>query len=464
VQTVAAYLFERRDYMQWPEARGAEAARLRDVVTAWLKAKGAALIGSSGTFKPEDGSSGTFCIQDATDDQRSWWMLQLDEQATDGRRFSVSLSITATSDRVSVYITLETGWTTTHIMPVFTEARCPRIVHELLRLPGVWYHGSSRLRQRLSIKGFDDGEGLAAEIDHPTRAVPMVVVSTDEGRLTLPDLDEKLAHDLAGLANVVVLDDDASWALTDNLGTPFSCYAGAVRLYWPHFSLGDDRFTHPLWTRERLRSAGNDLIETRERFRSQLRGILFRAAALSVTRPRDIDDIRDAAGRRTIAALRERASSLEEYEQLADSYATDNDALRAERTNLRSQIEDLQGLVAKLEGDREALLAHLRAAKTAAGANPATSAELISPTVEGESVEDLPRQSGEIRFYKKVHSRPSHDVMVRVQDCGCNNWEGAYAADKARKGIAKLEEDRTDWKTMQHCASCTGGGMWRVRW
>ena len=54
--------------------------------------------------------------------------------------------------------------------------------------------------------------------------------------------------------------------------------------------------------------------------------------------------------------------------------------------------------------------------------------------------------------------------MVRVQDCGCDNWQSAHAADKARKGIARLENDRIDWKTMQHCASCTGGGMWKVRW
>lgn len=76
---------------------------------------------------------------------------------------------------------------------------------------------------------------------------------------------------------------------------------------------------------------------------------------------------------------------------------------------------------------------------------------------------DLPT-AGDVRFYKKTHSAPTHDIMVRVPDCGCNNWETSSAADKARKGIARLEGDRVDWKTMHHCASCTGGGMWKVRW
>ena len=71
---------------------------------------------------------------------------------------------------------------------------------------------------------------------------------------------------------------------------------------------------------------------------------------------------------------------------------------------------------------------------------------------------------GDERFYKKHYDAPMHDIMLRVGDCGHNSWENAHSADKARKGIARLEGGRNDWKTVQHCASCTGGGMWRVRW
>lgn len=465
MQTVAAYLLERRDDMQWSEARLAEAARLRDVVSRWLKAKGASTTEATGTYKPEDGSVGTFSTQEATDAPRSWWMLQMDEQTPEGRRFSVATSVLVAGDRVAVYITLDTGWATEHIKPVSADARCPRVVRQLLAVPGSWHHGGSKLCQLVSVKGFDEGEGLAAEIDDPTRAVPVVVVSTHEGCPALPNLDDKVAHDLAGLANVVTVDDEASWALTDCLGSAYSCYSGAVRLYWPHFSTKDDRFSHPLWTRERLRSAGVDVLETRERFRSQLRSIVFRAAALSVTRPREIDEIHAAARARAIAVLKERASSLEEYRELADSYASDNDRLRSDQTALQVQIEELKGQVAKLESDRQALLAHLRAAKGTVPTEAATTpADVIAPSADDAAGEEPAPEPGEVRFYKKAYSRPTHDVMIRVQDCGCNTWEGAHAADKARKGIARMEKGCDNWKSIQHCASCTGGGMWRVRW
>jgi outer membrane murein-binding lipoprotein Lpp len=380
MQKVAAYLLERRDGMEWHEARANEAKRLQSEVTKWLTSKGASGEAATGTYQPEDGSKGAFAIEEASDGERTWWMLQLREDTNEGRRFSVALSITCASDRVSVYVTLETGWATTRIMPVSVDPRCPRVVRSLLSLPGRWYHGASTLRQRQTVKGFEDGEALAAEIQHPNRTVPFVVVSTDRGKVVLPELDAKLSYDLAGLANVVVIDEDAAWALTDILGQPFCCYWGAVRLYWPHFSTNQDRFFHPLWTAERLRSTGYDAIETRDRFRKQMRGLLFRAAALSVIRPREIDDIRDAAGLRAVTELRQRATSLEEYEKLADSYATENDQLRAERTNLRSQVEQLEAQIAKLESDRQALLTHLRAAK-AAPAEPevAASTDTIEP-------------------------------------------------------------------------------------
>jgi outer membrane murein-binding lipoprotein Lpp len=311
----------------------------------------------------------------------------------------------------------------------------------------------------MQVDGFDAGEGLAAEIEHAGRAVPLVIVSATGGSLALPGLDATLEHDLAGLANIVVVDEEGSWALTDVLGSNFSCYAGAVRLYWPHFSATQDRFFHPFWTGDRLRSIGADVMDCRERFRKQLRSILFRAAALSVARPREIDNIRDAADRATVVELRQRATSLEEFEELADSYATDNEQLRAERTELRSQVDSLQEQVGKLEADRQALLAHLQAAKSLSTQQDAA----VGPDDVPDDT-DTPPKPGDVRFYKKVHSRPTHDVMRRVADCGCENWQGAHGADKARKGIAKIESNRSDWKAMQHCASCTGGGMWRVRW
>ena len=458
MQRVAAYLLERLDDMERPEARAAEAKRLKAEVEGWLHSKGASNIGSTGTYQPEDGSAGTFTIQEAADGDRTWWMVDLQEDTADGRRFSVGVSITAGKDRVSVYVTLETGWTTTKVMPVSVDPRCPRIVRDLIRLPGRWFHGASLLSQLKSVTGFDEGDTLVREIEYADRSVPIVTISKSDGELALPDLDQKLGYDLIGLANVYVLDEDASWALTDLLGRKWCCYHGAVRIFWPRFASDQDQFLHPLWTAERLRARDGDLRDTRDRFRRQLRGLIFRASALSVIRPREIDAIREAHSRRVITELRQQATSSTEYQQLADSYAADNDQLSRDLALARSQVEDLQEQVRELEAANLALKAHL-----AAKGVPEDAEEEADIAPGGDEGEAEPT-SGETRFYKKIGARRTHDVMARVQDCGHNNWQGAHKADKAKKGISKLENGRNDWKTIHHCAKCTGGGMWRVRW
>jgi hypothetical protein len=460
VQKVAAYLLERRDDMEQPEARAAEADRLKTQVESWLRSKGASSNGSTGSYLPPDGSAGTFKIQEAADGERTLWALDLKEDTTEGRRFLASLSIIASRDRVSVYITLETGWMTTQVMPVSLDPRCPRIVRDLMQLPGRWFHGASLLSQAKSITGFDAGDALVHEIKYADRSIPIITISKRYGELALPDLDRTLGYDLAGLANVCVLDEDASWALTDVLGRDWCCYHGAVRLYWPRFSSNQDRFQHPLWTAERLRSRAGDLQDTRELFRRQLRGLIFRASALSVTRPREIDEIREAHNRREFAELRQQATSLAEFQVLADNYANDNDRLRHELALARSQVEDLQAQVRTLEGDKLALRAHL----VAKGAVEETKNEgEIAPG--GDECEVVPAEpvSGETRYYKKVGERPKYDIMHPVQDCGHNRWQPSHKGDKAKKGIAKLE-GRSDWQSVYHCGTCTGGGMWKVRW
>jgi regulator of replication initiation timing len=461
MQKVAAYLLERRDDMEWPAARAAEARRLKTEVEKWLVSKGASITGPAGTYMPEDGSTGTFKIEEAVDGDRSWWMVQLHEDTAEGRRFSVGIFIISAGSKVSVYIELETGWTTTQVMPVPMDPRCPKIVRNFLQLPGKWYHGVSTMHQRKFLSGFEDGEILVREIEHQERTVPIVVVSKRDGAFVLPELDSKLEYDLIGLANVFVLDDAASWALTDLLGSQWCCYWGAVRLFWPHFSPKQDRFYHPLWTAERLQRGRFDPIERRDRFRKSLRGLIFRAAALSVIKPSEIDDIRDAERQRILTELRERATSLEEYKKLWDSFVDENDRLHKEVTSLKAQVADLQEQVKRLEFEKQTLQAHLRAAKRVPEQVDSED-DMAADSDESPAISEAPK-AGEVRFYKKVHSRPTHDVLVRVADCGCNRWESAHSADKARKGIAKLE-GRDNWQSMQHCAKCTGGGMWRVRW
>lgn len=464
MQKVAAYLLERRDGMDRTEERVALTNNVKDKILTWLRSKGATTDSTAGTYAAEDQSHATFLTEQAMDDSRTWWMVRLDEVASDGRRFTASISVTATPSSVAVYCSLEAGSDAMMINPIPIDPKTPRIVRTLLDMPGRWYHGASELRTLQRIKGFEDGESLAAEIADPARTVPIIVVTEENGEVALPKLDVHLAHDLAGLANVVHLDDDGTWALTEHLGPGFRCFGGAVRIFWPHFTPADDPFRHPRWTAARLASTGSDERVTLERFRKQVRSIIMRASALSVVRPRVIDEIRNASARRMFAEMKERASSLADYKELADSYSRDNDSLREEVHELTREIEGLRARVVELVSQKETLLVRIENAELQLRYRESSEPD-ISPTGEPDSqADEEPPRPGEVRFYKKKFNTSSHDVMVRVGDCGCGNWQSANKAEKAKKGIAKLEGGCMDWDLVQHCGSCTGGGMWKVRW
>lgn len=468
MQKISAYLLERRDGMLDARARNAEAASLRAEVLKWLRAKGALEGATSGPYKAEDGSEASFTSESADDLGDSWSMVRLEEVARNGRRFVAGVSVTTTHDAVVVYASLEVGSVASEINPLAVEAKCPRIVRMLLGLPGQWYHRSSRLRPLRRLVGFEDGEELARELLSPERTLPWLVVTEVKRQMVLPDLDARLAHDLAGLANVVRLDEEAAWALTDTLGRSLSCYSGAVRIYWPHLATSDDPFRHPLWTAHRLFGASDRPDETLTRFRNQLRARFTRASALSVVRPREIDMIRANVARRALDDLKASAGSLADYKQLADSYAAENDNLRAANKELNERIAGFAGSIATLEETRTALLARIENAELQLRYREQgeQNEQTIQPESEppGAAPEAVPPVRGDVRFYKKSHSAPKHDIMLPVVDCGCSNWQGGHAGDKAKKGIAKIEGGRSDWSKIQHCGSCTGGGMWRVTW
>lgn len=453
MQKVAAYLLQKRN-LSSAEQREQDTEQVRDAINSWLERKGAESDEDLGEYDAEDGSNATFISDQANDESRSWWMVQLDESTDDGRLFRAIVSLTKTETSITVYVTLEAGSSPTLVCPVEVDPRCPKIVRKLLNSQSPWNHGATELHLLRTLDGFNNGASLAGEILDPARTIPLLVVSRHHGKQALPKLAGKLAYDLAGIANVVLIDADAAWALTDELGISRSCFDGGVRLYWPRYQRRDPPTRHPLWTLERLREAGRDEIETRERFRKQLRKLIMQTSALSVVRPSEIDSIRQAAARRALSDLKSRAASQLDYENLADSYARSNDELRLENEELRRQLDAALSRADEIE--RRARFIEQRAQTEA-------STTTITPEEEEDSA-DRPPTRGEVRFYKKRYDAPGHDIMIRVSDCGCNNWESANAADKARKGIAKLESGRRDWRSLRHCAKCTGGGMWRVEW
>ena len=199
---------------------------------------------------------------------------------------------------IIVYATLSTGFADVGLSPIAIDPHCPHFIRTLLAQAADWYHGSTKIRPLQKLEGRDTGEWLASEIQVVDRTLPIAVVSEIDGEVPLPNLSHELARDLAGVANVYQIDFAASWGLTEALGKSYSCYQGALRLYWPRFNLSDSIYAHQLWTVTRLLSHGASTTDSANRIRRQLRRMVMRASVVSVPRPSIIDSIRGASARR----------------------------------------------------------------------------------------------------------------------------------------------------------------------
>lgn len=453
MQKVAGYLMERRVAEQSPGAAVEEVRRSLSVIEAWLQTrKRGAAIGPdlrAGTYVAEDGQRAQFSREEARDGDRTWNLLKLDETSRDGLRFATTVSITNLGHSVAVYVALEAGSNASTVAPVYVDPRTPTFVRDLLKLSGDWYHGATRFEALRTVRGQEAGDWLAAQLEDERRTIPIVLFTEDSDGLALPEIDKKVAYDLCGLANIYRMDSDACWALTDAVGRAHSCHSGAVRIYWPRFSVHDSPYNHPLWLAARLRGSGDNAEEVTERFRRQLRGLVMNASARSVVRPREIDDIRAASSSRHYAELRSKASSVADFEALADEYAIENDNLRAGVAQLQSELDSTRARL-------EAALAQLQYREQADLSIAPDQPEVVESDARARPV------AGEVRFYKKTRSTPNYDIVVSITDCEHNRWQNAHSGEKARKGIERYEGATLD--NLWHCGTCTGGGVWKVRW
>lgn len=152
-------------------------------------------------------------------------------------------------------ITLELGVVGTQfaIQPARIKLGPPRIVRELTVLSSATLGGYpyTSLPQTVHADSLDH---LRDSLLDPARPFPIVLVSHDlPSERPLVDVD-RMAAGLAGLMRIYELADRwAAFRLTEELGKPLSCYAGAVRIYWPGLRLSDDPFKHPAWMPWRLK-------------------------------------------------------------------------------------------------------------------------------------------------------------------------------------------------------------------
>lgn len=451
MQTISSYLLESPTLSN--EELGSRLSAIQQCFTDWLKNKGAANPNADlGQFDSltKDGS-GSFQRVRHVVPFGTMESVRLEELTRSGQIFTTHLIATASSGRMRVHCSLSVANASSVVAPLPVDPRCPSIIRSLLGRWEDWQLGGTPLSQAKphQLAGPSGGRELANEIREASRTLPVVVVSEIEGEQLWPRLAEELAFDLAGLAYVARIDDEATWSLSNEIGKLHSCYRGAVRLYWPPRKRADGsvQLNSTVWTASELLSNDRDG-KGLNRLRSTLRRTLMSTAALSITTPAAVREIEDAVSRTRLEELAKRAAPDSEELAIARLYISEN--------------QDLKAKVAELE------VSLARAAARADAAEHSLS-QVKAPRLRDEEdseqglLDSREPTAGDVRYYKKTHSKGAYDVLVEVDGCDHTSWQNSAKADKAKKGLERLT-GRSDWKSLQHCGTCTGGGMWKVRW
>lgn len=439
MRTLAKYSFS-AERLSKEDATALE-QRVTALIEAWLKQKGTTLpLGTGGTFKSKTraNSEGSFSLKKHEIDGDRLTELRLEEFTNSEHIFETTVTTLSGADRFDVFVKLASESTGSAVAPLVVHPKCPQIVRDLLQSSDRWTFQGQRVPSGVTrTTGEVDGLILADYIKSNSRVHPIIVVSELDSEELLAGLSAKLSHDLQGLAHVHFIDDDASWALSSKLGKLNSCYLGAVRLYWP-IAPGSEKIYSSVWTASKLLPADESLDQQAlEKFANQLRQLILGTSSESLTEPSSISRFR----------LNREKKRDEELAKQGISAAQLDDLLASKR-DLEMQLADAKATISRLYSQLQEA--------TNRAATDSSSEPLESDTP------DKPKP-GEVRFYKKTHSKSNYDVLVPIPDCGHSSWQNAAKADKAKKGIIRLEGS-DDWSQVQHCGSCTGGGVWRVRW
>lgn len=233
---------------------------------------------------------------------------------------------------------LEAGHAETTLAPLAFETLCPRLVRDVLGQAGPWSVGGWAVAAgRTRVTGATGGQQVAQLIHDQRRCLPLVLISESDGFMLMPDIDQKIAEDLAGLASVVSLDDRAARELTATLGKEWSCYGGAIRIYWPRPS--GDPFKHLLWTPTRLLSTAQSIRGAALAIRARLRRTVIGLSTYAIETPSLFREVHDAARRVELDALRSGAASTASYAEELEKW---NAELEAENRRLKADLDRAQ--------------------------------------------------------------------------------------------------------------------------
>ncbi|MBI2764845.1 MAG: hypothetical protein HYX53_02910 [Chloroflexi bacterium] len=270
--------------------------------------------------------------------------------------------------RIEVRVTSDAG----AVRPEYASVGRPRLVSTVVTKYPAFFVGHRVDAQPSSLDASQIPAFVEGTLRSPKRALPVVVVTPDNWT-TKPLLDSYLLADqLAALADVFILSDAAaSWRLADEVGRPFSCFNGAVRVYWPNFDLDrDDPFEHPLWLPGWIRAQPGRIEKT-------LFSRLCLASARLITVGPVWKAVNDAVRRDREAALRVELESLGASHEAAQALLDDVGQAITERDELQLRVWELESEKSDLQRDIDRLKESMRQMSQAArGGAPVAEVEI----------------------------------------------------------------------------------------
>lgn len=277
------------------------------------------------------------------------------------------------------------------IQPASIKLGPPRIARELTSLASATLGGYpySSFPQTVRAEALEPVCELLLDAKRP---FPVVLVSHDLAtERPLIDVD-RLAGGVAGLMRVYELADKwAAFRLTEEFGKPFSCYAGAVRIYWPGLTLADDPFKHPAWMPWRLRQ----LTHTDE-LAAQLFSTGAEATSFRFFEPADLAELRSELDEEERNARRNESS--DDADQLLEQLVEAEDVLKA----LRQQLTLSQTENRTLRQNLDALIGAPNTAPEEPPPGPAEEGDADEPASVADAVAAVQGQSKYLMFLESA--------------------------------------------------------------
>ena len=332
-------------------------------------------------------------------------------EPTEGGTFRTTVAVAEATGLIAVSVVLAAA--SQSLSPISLDVHCPRVVGNLLRPPSPWRHGATRVTSSpVDFDGYAGGDRFVSLVWSGVRSLPVVAVSDDQGAVLHPGIVEGLARDLAGLAVVARLDPAASWRVSKTKGKEWSCYNGAIRLYWPGLAAdegldpraGAEPRDYPLWTPSRLLTEEADTRVAAGKLRSQLRRRVLGQSAFAISEPPVFAKIRRSARQEELEVLKGRLSPDADYKALAEDYFEQLARRHAEIEERDAEIADLRGQVSNLQ------LAFRWKDETPGAVEP--DAETPPETVEEAVLTAMDRHHGELVFGAAVDSMESVETVA----------------------------------------------------